>query len=436
MILFRVCYLYSLLVVLFILLKLPFLSQEKKAKMLVLLFKISGPTGIKLGQSLAVRIDNIGEVFSRHLALLQDSMPPFSPQAVENILWQSFGKGSSSLFAQFDHTPVAAASVAQVHKAVKKDGTIVAVKILRPKIEKRFVRDIKTFYAIAKTLEKIPRLKRLRPVDSIQEMENWVKEEIDLTLEARNAKILARNFSEDEDIQIPTIDDSLTARRVITMDWVDGMRIDDIKALEKAGLNPDAIVKKSARIFFLQVFRDGFFHADMHPGNMFVSKTGVLMPVDFGIVGRLSKQTRNYVADILYYIAVQDYERAARVHFLAGYVPSTYSLKAFADTIKALDRRHARRKQDWSQVSFGHLLADLFITTYKFNMRTRPELLLLQKTIIVAEGVGRLLAPKENMWLMIRPTMESWMWENRGVMARINNIVSDVVRNFSATASL
>ena len=412
---------------LLIVIKTPFLSSNLRGRWIVGLLKMGGPAFVKLGQSLAVRVDVVGKDIATHLVQLQDKMPAFSYKKVELAVQANFGKDIETIFSSFEKTPVAAASIAQVHFAKTKNGDDVAVKILRPDVIKRFNNDIRAFEIFTTILERIvPSSRRLRPKQVVAEMKQWVGDELNLLTEAKNAVRLKRNFAHSDIFNVPKVYTDLTTPSILTTERIYGMRIDDKDALIEAGLDPKDILEKSATIFFLQVFRDGFFHADMHPGNMFVTKEGVLSPVDFGIMGTLDKSTRVYVADVLYYIVLEEYEKAAQVHFNAGYVPSTYSLSSFSTAIAKIGAG-VREKGDWHSMSMGDLLTDLFKTTKKFNMKTRPELLLLQKTIVVAEGVGRTIAPSENMWGLIRPTMEAWMLVNRGVGARIEHMLDDVI---------
>ncbi len=396
---------------------------------IVFILKRGGTAFVKLGQSLAVRPDVVGESIALHLAQLQDNMPSFSYTYVEKEIQKYLGGSVEELFSYFDKTPIGSASIAQVHFARTKEGEEVAVKILRPNIENRFLGDVSSFEWIAKILEKfISSSRRLRPVMVVQEMKQWAMEELDLLREAKNAKKLRRNFHDSHIFSVPKVYDGLTAKNILTTERVYGIRIDDVEALMRAGIDPKVVLEKSAEIFFLQVFRDGFFHADMHPGNIFVRSDGVLCPVDFGIMGTLTKDTRRYVADVFYYIVMGEYEKAGQIHFNAGYVPSTQSLRAFSHALKQLNE-NVHNRGDWSNVSMGTLLSDLFAVTKRFQMQTRPELLLLQKTMVVAEGVGRKIAPDENMWLLIRPTMETWMRVNRGIGARAEVLLDEILKS-------
>ena len=385
-----------------------------------------GVSFIKLGQILSVRSDIVGADWSKTLQQLQDKVPPFGVTTARHIFKKSCGKSIESVFTEFSPKPVGSASIAQVHKATLKNGHMVAVKILRPHIHQQFFGDIKLFYMLAYITEKVfKKSRRFRPYRMIQELHLWVDSELNLTQEAKNAKQLQDNFADEPMLYVPNIYDDFTTADVLTLEWIDGARIDDILTLEQWHLDRTNVLAHSTRIFFLQVFRDGFFHADMHPGNMFVRSDGVLCPIDFGIMGRLSQKTRIYIADCLYYLYKGEYTRVAEVHFLAGYVPSTYSVTAFAQALENI--AITRDGMDWSAMGMGQLLGDLFAVTEKFQMWVRPELLLLQKTFVVAEGTGRILAPQNSMWGLISHTMEDWMRVNRGVASRIESLLIDIV---------
>ncbi|MDD9916763.1 MAG: AarF/UbiB family protein, partial [Rhodospirillaceae bacterium] len=286
-----------------------------------------GPTFIKLGQALSVRPDLVGEDIADDLATLQDRLPPFPGDTARRTIEEELAEPVDSLFAQFDDSPVAAASIAQVHFAETHDGDLVAVKVLRPGIEARFRQDIELFLWLARLIERTrPALRRLRPLEVVRTFEASVNIEMDLRLEAAAASELRENTENDSGFRVPKIDWVRTGRRVMTLERIEGIRIDDLAALEAAGFAPRDILRRSAESFFNQVFRDGFFHADIHPGNMFVTADGTLCPVDFGIMGRLDRKTRNYLADMLIGFLDRDYKRVAEVHFEAGYVPARKSV--------------------------------------------------------------------------------------------------------------
>jgi ubiquinone biosynthesis protein len=386
-----------------------------------------GPTFIKLGQSLAVRGDLIGDDVADDLSALQDDLPSFPSEDAIATVEQELGVSLGELFASFDQEPVAAASIAQVHFAERHDGIAVAVKILRPGIEDAFARDVAFFLWLARLVERfLPEARRLKPVEVVRNFQDTVALEMDLRMEAAAAGELAENFLDDPEFRVPTVDWERTSRRVMTLERIDGIPIDEIAHIEKAGLSPSEVLACSARVFFNQVFRDGFFHADMHPGNMFVCADGVLSPVDFGIMGRLDRETRNFLADMLIAFLSRDYEKVAEIHFTAGYVPPDKSLGAFSQACRAIAEPILDKSQN--EISIARLLGQLFRVTRTFEMETQPQLLLLQKTMLVAEGVGRKLDPDSNIWTLVEPLIIVWVRENRGPEARLRGIASELAR--------
>jgi len=386
-----------------------------------------GPSFIKLGQALATRSDLIGEAVADDLAALQDRMPPFPAEIARAIVAEELGRPLEQVFAAFDDVPVAAASIAQVHFAMTTDGREVAVKILRPGIELAFARDLDLLFWIAEWVEAVaPSLRRLKPIKIVDTFAETVRMEMDLRLEGAAAAELRENFEGDPDFRVPAVDWERTARRVLTIERVNGIRIDDVQALVAAGHDPDMILAKSAQAFFRQVFRDGFFHADMHPGNMFVTSDGALAPVDFGIMGRIDRPTRIFLAEMLRGFLTGDYREVAMVHFRAGYVPRHKSLDAFAQACRSIGE--PLMGKPLNEISVGRLLAQLFRITETFEMEVQPQLLLLQKTMVIAEGVGRRLNPSVNMWQLAEPLIAEWMRENRGPEARIGEAASDLMR--------
>jgi ubiquinone biosynthesis protein len=380
-----------------------------------------GPTFIKLGQALSVRSDLVGEEVASDLSSLQDKLPPFPSDQATAIIEAELGRTVGDLFDRFETIPIAAASIAQVHFATTVEGEEVAVKVLRPDVEEIFARDLGLMYWVARLVERArPDLRRLKPVEVVRTFEDTVWVEMDLRMEAAAAVELAENFVGNHDFLVPNVDWQRTGRRVLTTGRINGISIDEVELLVEAGLDPRDIIEKSAGIFFYQVFRDGFFHADMHPGNMFVGRDGALMPVDFGIMGRLDRKTRNYLADMLLAFLQRDYRRVADVHFQAGYVPGHKSRDAFTQACRSIGEPILDLPMD--QISLARLLAQLFQVTEQFEMETQPQLLLLQKTMLVAEGVSRNLDPTVNMWVLAQPLIEEWMVENRGPSARIRDI--------------
>jgi ubiquinone biosynthesis protein len=413
----------------------PALAAARPGQRLAAALHALGPSFIKLGQLLSTRADLLGEEFAADMSQLQDRLPPFPGAVARRVVETEFAQPLGTLFAGFDDEPVAAASIAQVHFAVTTSGEDVAVKILRPGIAAAFARDVDLFLWLAVLVERTqPGLRRLKPVEVVRTLAETVRIEMDLRLEAAAASELAENFASDADFRIPRVDWQRTSQRVLTLERVIGIRIDDRAALIAAGHDVEAVLAKAASAFFNQVFRDGFFHADLHPGNMFVEASGALAVVDFGIMGRLDRKTRYYLADMLLGFLSGDYRRVAEVHFDAGYVPARQSVDAFTQACRSIGEPiMGRQLQD---ISLARLLAQLFQVTEQFEMETQPQLLLLQKTMVLAEGVGRYLDPTINMWTLARPLIEEWMRTNRGPEARIVDSIAELAALFDRLPQL
>jgi ubiquinone biosynthesis protein len=376
-----------------------------------------GPSFIKLGQSLATRPDLLGEEVATDLSALQDKLPPFPSEQARAIVEAQLEAPIRSLYASFEDKPVAAASIAQVHFAVTTEGEDVAVKVLRPGIEMAFKRDLDFFFWLAEWLERMrPALRRLKPVAVVETFADSVAVEMDLRMEAAAASELGQNFAGDPTFRVPRVDWRRTAQRVLTTERVSGIPVDRREELQAAGHDVRRILKNAAEVFFKQAFRDGFFHADQHPGNAFVDADGAIVAVDFGIMGRVDLATRHYLADMLVGFLQADYGRVAEVHFRAGYVPAHKDKAAFTQAIRAIAEPILGLPLE--EISLAKLLGLMFQVTERFEMETQPQLLLLQKTMLVTEGVGRKLDPTINMWELARPLVEEWMRENRGPLAR------------------
>ncbi len=380
-----------------------------------------GPSYIKLGQFLATRDDIIGRELARDLSTLQDRLPPFSQddavKAVETELEAPIGE----IFAEFG-PPVAAASIAQVHKAKVKtpDGKLkdVAVKVLRPGIEQRFKRDLDSYFFAARMIERFHApSRRLRPIAVVDTLAKSVGIEMDLRMEAAAISEMAENSKDDEGFRVPKVDWTRSARRVLTLDWIDGVPIGNHDRLRAAGHDLKALGTLLVQTFLRHAMRDGFFHADMHQGNLFVDAQGTIVAVDFGIMGRLNMKERRFLAEILYGFITRDYARVAEVHFEAGYVPRKHSVAQFAQALRAIGEPIMDRPA--SEISMAQLLGQLFQYTEVFDMQTRPELLLLQKTMVVVEGVGRSLDPDLNIWVVAEPVAKEWLESQLGAGARL-----------------
>ena len=394
-----------------------------------------GPSFIKLGQILSTRADLLGDEITEDLALLQDRLAPFPGAQAHALIEQEFERPLASLFAAFDDTAVAAASIAQVHFAVTADGQEVAVKVLRPGIARAMARDLDLFLWLAHLAERTqPALRRLKPVEVVETLTQSVQLEMDLRFEAAAASELAENFAGDPSFRVPRIDWLRTGRTVLTTERIGGIRVDDRAALIAAGCDVDALLRNAAGAFFKQVFRDGFFHADLHPGNMFVDADGALAVVDFGIMGRLDRQTRYYLADMLIGFLTGDYRRVAEVHFAAGYVPRRRSIDAFTQACRAIGEPILGRPLN--EISIARLLAQLFHVTEEFEMETQPQLLLLQKTMVLVEGVGRRLDPAVNIWSLSRPLVEQWMRDNRGPEAQLRQRIDSFIETLDEVPRL
>ena len=383
-----------------------------------------GPTYVKLGQFLATRPDVVGKQIARDLESLQDKMAPFPQAEAEATVAAALGKPVSDVYASFGPS-VAAASIAQVHRAeVEADGRRkpVAVKILRPGIERRFKSDLDAFFYAARKAESLSlEAQRLRPVEAVATLARSVAMEMDFRLEAAALSEMAENTREDKDFRVPAVDWDRTAREVLTLEWIDGTPLNDRAALEARGFDLPALGRGVIQSFLRHALRDGFFHADMHPGNLFVDPDGKLVAVDFGIMGRLGPKERRFLAEILFGFITRDYHHTAQIHFDAGYVPRHHSVESFAQAIRAIGEPiHNRTAED---ISMAKLLMLLFEVTGLFDMRTRPELLLLQKTMVVVEGVGRTLDPKLDMWTTAEPVVREWIERNLGPAGRLEDAV-------------
>jgi ubiquinone biosynthesis protein len=370
-----------------------------------------GPTFIKLGQVFSTRADLIGDELARDLAFLQDKLPPFpTPEAIA-IIERELDAPINSVFAHFEETPVAAASMAQVHFAVTTEGEDVAVKILRPDVEMRFMRDIELFAWLADVIDRrVPSFQRMRPKEMVETMRQSVLLELDLRYEAAAAVELKENLEGQDGFYVPSIDWQRTASQVLTLERIYGTAGNDIKAILAKGHDPNKIIEYAADAFFCQVFRDGFFHADMHPGNIFILDDGRIAVVDFGIMGRLDYKNRVFLAQVLSGFLREDYYLIAKVHADFGIIPPDKSIDEFAMACMAIGKPILNK--NLNEISVARLLSQLFKVSETFEMRLQPQLLLLQKTMMLAEGIGRSLNPNINMWKMSEPLIMSWYRQN------------------------
>lgn len=382
-----------------------------------------GPAYIKFGQTLATRPDVVGQELADQLRYLQDKLPPFPrAQAIETIE-QELGAPIDHLFSEVSE-PVAAASIAQVHSAILAEtGARVAVKVLRPNVERAFRTDVDAFYFAAGVIEwLLPSTRRLRPLDVIRHFESVVEGELDLRLEAASAAEFASNTEQDAGFSVPRPIWNLSSRRVMTLGWAEGMAMGDNAALDAVGIDRNELGVRVLTLFLRHALRDGFFHGDMHQGNLKVTASGEIIALDFGIMGRIDPFTRRAYAEILFGFIRKDYRRVAEVHFEAGYVPPDRDIDEFARALRSvgepifgMDARH---------ISMARLLAYLFEVTERFGMETRTELILLQRTMVVVEGVARSLNPEINMWHVAKPVVEEYIRESIGPKALAGDLVA------------
>ena len=380
-----------------------------------------GPGFIKFGQALSTRADLMGADVARDLATLQDQLPPFSGDVAKRILEREWGKPIDQCCSAFDDAPVAAASIAQVHFATLLDGRDVAVKILRPGIRHRMDRDIKFFMAMARLVEAIaPATKRLKLVHAVEQFAHYSDVELDLRLEGASAGKLRDNHAKDDGIYIPYIEWPLTTEYVLVIEKIEGTRIDDRQGLIAKGHDIDAITAIAAKSFFFQVFRDGFFHADMHPGNIFIRDDGVLVPIDFGIMGDLNLQDRLFLAQLLNAILDRDYDGVAQLHRDAGMISHDVPVEGFAQAIRAVTE--PVMDQPMGEVSLGAILGQIFGLARRYHVEVQPQFTLLQKTMGMAEGVARQLNPNANMWPIARDLASDWAQDQGGMLTQISAI--------------
>ena len=382
-----------------------------------------GPAYIKFGQVLSTRPDVVGDELAVQLRVLQDKLPPFSIETAKAEVQRELGLPVDQLFSEFSE-PVAAASIAQVHKArMAETGELVAVKVLRPDIERAFRKDVDAFYLAARMVELFsPGSRRLRPMEVIEHFDGVVRGELDLRLESAAASEFAANTANDEGFQLPQIKWSLSARRVMTLGWADGVPLGDNAAIDAAGHDRVALGNRVLQLFLNHALRDGYFHADMHQGNLKVAPNGDIIAYDFGIMGYIDEYTRRVYAEILYGFIRRDYKRVAKVHFEAGYVPADKDVDEFARALRAVGEPIFG--MDATRISMARLLTYLFEVTERFGMETRTELILLQRTMVVVEGVARSLNPHINIWEVASPIVTSYISKSIGPRAVVSDLAS------------
>ena len=380
-----------------------------------------GPAYIKFGQILSTRPDVVGDELALQLKYLQDKLPPFPTSIAKKMVEDELGEPIDKIFSAFSDS-VAAASIAQVHRATMAEtGADVAVKVLRPGIERAFRKDIDAFYFAAGVIEFLsPASRRLRPMDVVRHFDGVVQGELDLRLESAAAGEFEANTGKDTGFQVPKPIWNLSGRTVLTMDWAEGVNMADNAAIDASGLDRKELASRVLQLFLQHALRDGYFHADMHQGNLKVAANGNIIAYDFGIMGRLDEYTRRVYAEILFGFIRRDYRRVAEVHFEAGYVPADRDIDEFARALRVVGEPIFG--MDATRISMARLLAYLFEVTERFGMETRTELILLQRTMVVVEGVARGLNPQTNIWLDARPIVEGYIKDNVGPKALLRDL--------------
>jgi len=380
-----------------------------------------GPAYIKFGQVLSTRPDVVGDDLARQLRVLQDKLPPFPTDVAKRMVASELEAPVDELFLEFG-PPIAAASIAQVHPArLAATGEKVAVKVLRPKIERAFRKDIDAFYFAARVIELLsPSTRRLRPMDVIAHFEGVVLGELDLRMETSSAAEFKANTEKDEGFRVPAVHWFLSSRRVMTLQWVEGIPMGEVAEIAAAGHDCAELGERVLQLFLSHALRDGYFHADMHQGNLKVGPSGDILAMDFGIMGRIDEYTRRVYAEILFGFIRKNYRRVAEVHFEAGYVPPDRDIDEFARALRSV--AEPIFGMDASRISMGRLLSYLFEVTQRFGMETRTELILLQRTMVVVEGVARSLNPSINIWEVSRPIVEDYIKENVGPKALLRDL--------------
>nr|WP_214650029.1 2-polyprenylphenol 6-hydroxylase [Palleronia pontilimi] len=385
-----------------------------------------GPAYIKFGQVLSTRPDVVGDELAAQLRVLQDKLPPFPRAQARDMIERELEIELDTVFSHFSE-PVAAASIAQVHRAtLRESGKDVAVKVLRPRIERDFRKDVDAFYLAARCVDLLaPGARRLKPMDVIEHFDGVVRGELDLRMESSAAAEFKANTESDDGFRVPSVEWFASSRRVMTLGWAEGIPANDIAAIEAAGHDRHALGERVLQLFLKHALRDGFFHADMHQGNLKIAANGDIIALDFGIMGRLDEYTRRVYAEILFGFIRKDYRRVAEVHFEAGYVPPDRDVDEFARALRSVGEPIFG--MDASRISMGRLLSYLFEVTERFGMETRTELILLQRTMVVVEGVSRSLNPQINIWEVARPIVEDYIRDNIGPKALLRDLTRTAI---------
>lgn len=382
-----------------------------------------GPLYIKLGQTLSTRPDVVGQKLADHLQGLQDKLPAFDTKNAIHTIESEFGAKIDNIFSRFEQIPIAAASIAQVYKASLKDGTNVAVKVIRPDITKKYAENISFFYDIASFLDK--KWPRFRFQEIVDVFNSMMLRELDFLLEAASYSEMRDNFISDPTVYIPLVHWSFTSSKVLTTSWVDGESIYNLESVVDLGIDPIELSKKVAIMFFNQSYRDGFFHADMHQGNIFVMSDGRIALIDFGIVGRLTDNDRFAVAEIVYNIVSRNYLAVAKIYRRAGYVPEHTDIYLFAQYCRSICEPIAGAPL--KDVSISRILEQMCHLTEKFGMSTQPQLILLQKSMVVLEGIGKSLDHDINMWKLAEPWIKKWAAKNISPEAKLLRMIKHIL---------
>ncbi len=398
-------------------------------------FQAIGPAAIKLGQALATRPDLVGDEAAHDLQRLQDRLPALPFPIIKAAIERGLARPVAEVFASIEETPVGAASIAQVHRAVTTDGVTVAIKVVRPGVEADFAAALETYEWAAAQMEIIGgEFARLRPRATIATFRQWTLRELDLRREAASASELAEGLTAEPGFRIPTIDWRRTSRTVLTLEWIDGIKLSNIAAIDAAGHDRKALARTLVRGFLRQAIAEGFFHADMHQGNLMVAPDGDLIAIDFGIMGRLDTRARRWLAEILFGLITGNYRRVAEIHFEAQYVPAHHNIAEFATALRSVGE--PMRGQPVKDMSVGNMLDSLFAITRDFDMVTQPHLLLLQKTMVMVEGVATALDPDVNMWEIAEPVVRDWLRGELGPEALLADRIVEDVRTLSRLPEL
>ena len=389
-------------------------------------FQAIGPAAIKLGQTLATRPDLVGDEAAHDLLRLQDQLPPVPFATIAAAMEASMGRPPSHFFSSIEEAPVGAASIAQVHRAVTTDGRTVAVKVLRPGVEEDFARAIDTYQWAAAQVEGMSgEAARLRPRLTVENFRRWTLRELNFRREAASASELAEAMTAEPDFMVPQIDWARSTAKVLTVEWIDGIKLSNRQALIEAGYDLPHLAQTLVRAFLRQAIAEGFFHADMHQGNLFALPGNKIAAIDFGIMGRIDRRARVWLAEILYGLITGNYKRVAEIHFEAGYVPAHHNVAEFATALRAVGE--PMRGLPVKDMSIGMMLDGLFSITRDFDMVTQPHLLLLQKTMVMVEGVATSLDPDINLWDSAAPFVREWIRTELGPEAKIaDRLIEDV----------